>query len=384
MIFKRRSFQSIRELVKDKAGFGINKTFDNDSHLQAAAEWILRAQEATEDKGVSRMYSLLKGWGPSYPETTGYIIPTLIEYGKKTNNDKFSKRALEMADWEIEIQLESGAVMAGTIDANPVAPTIFNTGQNLFGWIDAYKESNDERYLNAAVKAVKWMKEAQDEEGCWAKFHSPFAKFKVNTYNIRSAWGMCKVFNVTQERELLSAVEKNMNWVLTQQNENGWFDNNCLNDNKNPLTHTIGYTIEGILGIGLALNEPSYILAAQKTAEELLKVQQHDGSLPGRFNEKWKPVESWICLTGLAQIAICWWLLYDYTGNDNFKKGAAKANAFLKSTQDLENRNPGIRGGIKGSFPVNGGYGKYQYLNWAAKFFMDSLMLEDKHIENDY
>ncbi len=38
-----------------------------------------------------------------------------------------------------------------------------------------------------------------------------------------------------------------------------------------------------------------------------------------------------------------------------------------------------FRGGIKGSFPVNGAYGRYQYLNWAAKFFMDSLMLEDKY-----
>ena len=34
------------------------------------------------------------------------------------------------------------------------------------------------------------------------------------------------------------------------------------------------------------------------------------------------------------------------------------------------------RGGIKGTFPVNGQYNAYQYPNWACKFFIDSNMLE--------
>jgi len=33
-------------------------------------------------------------------------------------------------------------------------------------------------------------------------------------------------------------------------------------------------------------------------------------------------------------------------------------------------------GGVKGSFPIDGRYGKFGYLNWAAKFFIDSNMLE--------
>ncbi|UUZ51390.1 hypothetical protein LP420_19210 [Massilia sp. B-10] len=34
------------------------------------------------------------------------------------------------------------------------------------------------------------------------------------------------------------------------------------------------------------------------------------------------------------------------------------------------------RGALKGSHPVNGGYMTYKYPNWATKFFMDGLMLE--------
>jgi len=36
----------------------------------------------------------------------------------------------------------------------------------------------------------------------------------------------------------------------------------------------------------------------------------------------------------------------------------------------------GIRGGVKGSFPVDGGYGTYEFLNWAAKFLIDACDAE--------
>ena len=33
---------------------------------------------------------------------------------------------------------------------------------------------------------------------------------------------------------------------------------------------------------------------------------------------------------------------------------------------------PDIVGGVKGAFPVSGDYGRYEYLNWAAKFSIDA------------
>ena len=37
---------------------------------------------------------------------------------------------------------------------------------------------------------------------------------------------------------------------------------------------------------------------------------------------------------------------------------------------------PETRGGVKGAFPVDGAYGEYEYLNWAAKFCIDANLLE--------
>jgi hypothetical protein len=53
-----------------------------------------------------------------------------------------------------------------------------------------------------------------------------------------------------------------------------------------------------------------------------------------------------------------------------------KANGFLRKVQWLGTGNPGLDGGISGSYPLHGQYGRFEVLNWAVKFFVDSLMLE--------
>ena len=48
---------------------------------------------------------------------------------------------------------------------------------------------------------------------------------------------------------------------------------------------------------------------------------------------------------------------------------------FTKSTQLITTEAVDIKGGIKGSHPINGGYHPWQYPNWATKFFADALMI---------
>lgn len=367
------------QLLRDYLGLNRFSPRNNKIHLKEAADWILRAQDVTPDRGVSRMFSLVKGWGASYPETTGYIIPTLLDYAKFSLEPEYRHRALEMADWELAIQLDCGAIQAGAIDAPQKAPTIFNTGQVLFGWVSAFQETGDERYRNAAIRAANWLVEVQDSGGSWTKYASPFATYKVNTYNVRTAWGIYLVYEITKDSKYLNAALRNVRWVLEQQNNNGWFANNCLSDNTRPLTHTIGYTIEGILGIAQGTQDQDLVAAAQRAADALLLSQKNNGSVAGRFDDGWTPSVRWVCLTGVAQIAICWWRLFDLTKKSRYKSAALRANQYLKSLQDISSSHPGIRGAIKGSHPITGGYCAYEYPNWATKFFMDSLLLEVVH-----
>src|SRR5450755_2280312 len=79
----------------------------------AALQWLFRAQDSTLDRGVSYGYfpiSAARGWDVSYPETTGYIMTTLVEYGRRTSWAEPIERARSMALWEAEIQMPTGAV----------------------------------------------------------------------------------------------------------------------------------------------------------------------------------------------------------------------------------------------------------------------------------
>jgi hypothetical protein len=84
----------------------------------------------------------------------------------------------------------------------------------------------------------------------------------------------------------------------------------------------------------------------------------------------------WSCLTGDAQISICWWRLYEITGEERYREAGRAINRFLMRTQRRADPNPAVAGAIKGSHPLWGGYGPFEYLNWAAKFFADALLLE--------
>jgi hypothetical protein len=142
------------------------------------------------------------------------------------------------------------------------------------------------------------------------------------------------------------------------------------------LLHTIAYALRGVLEVGIALNNSGYISAVRNGADAILAKQRDDGSLAGRFDATWGPAASYSCLTGNAQMGTVWGRLYQVTGNDEYLIGMIKANRFLRSVQWLGTRNPGLDGGISGSYPLHGEYGRFEVLNWAVKFFADSQMLE--------
>lgn len=345
--------------------------------LQAAAEWLARAQDASGCDGVSACYDAAKGaWAGAYPETTGYIIPTLLRYARFAGQPDYRERALRMAAWESDIQLADGGVRAGTMDATQVAPTIFNTGQVLFGWVAAWRETQDERFRDSLLRAADWLLAAQDEDGAWRRFGSPFAQHSLNTYNTRVAFALALAGRELGRPNYIEAAARNVRWALTQMHANGWLENNDLEDNTRPLTHTIAYATRGMLEVGLIAAEDSFVEAATRIARAVAATQRRDGALPGRLDARWRPAARWTCVTGNAQMAIIWQRLADETGDASWRPTAERANRFNLSVQDLSAASDGARDGIPGSHPLRGGYMTNRYPNWAAKFFMDALMLQ--------
>jgi hypothetical protein len=168
---------------------------------------------------------------------------------------------------------------------------------------------------------------------------------------------------------------------MQYQEENGWIGKCCLVDESNPLTHTLGYALRGFIEAFVFTREPDFLRIAQSTANGLVTAMDQRGHIPGRLNRYWRSAADWVCMTGTAQIATCWYLLYAETQEPQYRIAARAANSYLRRIAgfDAKSALPDARGAIRGSFPISGGYCTYEYPNWAAKFVIDANLLELDH-----
>jgi hypothetical protein len=303
------------------------------------------------------------------------MIPTVLSYANRIGSPQHKERARKMLDWLLSIQFTNGAFQGGTVGANPKVPVTFNTGQILFGLVAGSIEFG-EPYTGGARRAGDWLVETQDPDGCWRCSPSPFTKPGEKTYETHVSWALLEAEKVLPGRGYRDAALRNINWALSKQKPNGWFSDCCLSDSTQPLTHTIGYALRGILEGYRSSKDPAYLAAAQLTADGILDALNEHGWLPGRLDESWGGAVPWVCVTGSAQIAHCWILLYGITGTHRYLSGGRLANRFIRRTMVTQNAPPETQGAVKGSFPIDGGYCPYWYLNWASKFTIDSLMAE--------
>ena len=351
----------------------VHECLDPEIHLREAAQWLCRAQDHGSDRGISYGCVFGEGFLPSYPETTGYIICTFLKLAGHYKDEVYFRRAVEMANWEAAVQMDCGAVMGGMYNPDPT-PAVFNTGMVLLGWAALYRETKDECYRVAGERAGHWLVEVQEPNGQWIRGNSQFAKAETSVYNVKAAWGLAEMGVALGEPAFVRAAERNAEFVLTMQLPNGWFEDCCLQDASRPLLHTIAYTMQGLIGIGKLTGRPEFIAAAAQTAEAMLKLMGLDGFIPGRIDRNLDAAATWCCLTGTAQTSIVWSQLGALTGGDHFVRAADQANRYLMARHDITNLDPTIRGGVAGSWPVWGDYGRFKVLNWATKFFVDALL----------
>lgn len=338
-------------------------------------EWLKRAQDAGADRGVSYGVKFGQDFDLSYPETTGYVCQTFVDQERLTGDEGLLRRAREMADWEIAIQLDSGAVMGGKVNTNPT-PAVFNTGMVLLGWSALINRTGEEPYKQAARRASEWLLSVQEPDGNWIRGNSAFASSRTTLYNVKAAWGLCEAGVALGERRFVEAAVRNAEYCVAQQHTNGWFPNCCLTDASKPLLHTIAYTMQGLLGIAKLTKRQHFVAAAQKTADAQLRIMREDGFLPGRQDENFGSMSEWCCLTGSAQTSIVWSELFLLTGQEQYRTAARRVNRYLMAHHDVANPDPRLRGGVPGSWPVWGDYGRLMILNWATKFFVDALSME--------
>jgi hypothetical protein len=346
-------------------------------HVSAAIDWIERAHAAAGDGGISKGFDLLRRrWAPSYPETTGYTIPTMLNAAVALDRPELRGQALSLADYLLKSTTPEGGVAHWA--SSPSYPIVFDTGQVMFGWLAAFDITGDERYLRAAVRAGDWLVSAQHSSGSWKDYQHLGVEKVIDT---RVAWVLLELYRRNRQDVYRQAAVRNLEWALGNQDADGWFRRCAFVEGEDPFTHTLAYAAEGLFECGCLLNEVRYIEAARLTADALLACQHPDGKLASTYGSAWRETSRSSCLTGNCQMSRLWLRFCETSGDRAYYIAAKKASAFVARTQSLKTSNPNIRGAIAGSFPIYGRYERFKYPNWAAKFFLDALLMLDE-LEN--
>ena len=388
-LLRRSNWTFARHVAKDFVPFLSNAVRPIQGETQeralAAVSWLLRAQAATPDDGVSLGYFPCEpdhsnGWRPSYPETTGYIIPSLLEFSERFKDLEVRQRALRMAIWETKVQMASGAVQGGPVGApEGQAPAVFNTGMVLHGYTAAYRATNAPEFLEAGRRAANFLLSDMGDDGHFQTHGTFVVGHRIKTYNCLCAWPLYRFGEDVRDERYQEAAVRAVEAALGQQQANGWFSNNCLTNPKAPILHTIAYTLQGILEVGLLAGRENFVASVRRGTDPLLQQITPEGFLRGSFFENWRPNIYSSCLTGNAQLAVICYRLYEHTGDSKYEIAGNRLLNYLKALQVLDSDTPEINGAMPGSFPLLGCYMTAGYPNWATKYFLDALLLEDRH-----
>ncbi len=346
----------------------------------ATLQWLKRSIEVTGLKGsaayFSRIRKPLRGWERAYPETTGYIIETLLDYYQIRKEPWLKEYALHCADWLCDIQLANGA-FPGLL-GDDQKPSTFNTGQIIFGLVRAFEETSDRKYYSAFERAVQWLVDNIEPDGSW--LIGAYVWGFVPSYYTRVVWAILYANRHLKQTNIENKSHFALNYFSNKILSTGAVKDWSFAPGKPAFTHTIAYTFRGFLEATLLLHKsksggnfklPPDLENAMKS---LAQIWRENRGFAGSYDESWKGDYSFICVTGNAQISILFFRVFEITREEKWRTLAMEIlDELFHYQKDSSSAN--LNGAIPGSVPFWGKYMRFKYPNWAAKFFLDACLL---------
>ena len=287
-----------------------------------ALAW-LRAGELPA--GGIRVHS---GHTAAYPEVTGYIVPTLLDYGDRA-------LAARLVQWLVRVQRDDGAFA----DPDWGKPYLFDTGQALRGLLAGLTLVPESR--EAARRAADYLCD-RTLEGGRGGFQPNYADGA--TGDISEGIHLYVLPALVQAAGALESPRYRECAQHCLAFYRGAGDALRVGD----LTHFLAYQLEALIDLGDAE-------AARPVLDDLQAQQAPDGSVRASAGARW------VCAPGLAQLAICWYKIGQWEPAD-------RAMAWLEAHQEPS-------GGFLGGYGPGATYFPEAELSWAAKFYLDAHRL---------
>jgi uncharacterized protein YyaL (SSP411 family) len=343
---------------------------DFDHHLEVTLDWLTRSQDQT-GHGSAKAYHLLSGWRPPYPETSGYLVPTFYEAAQALDRPDLALRAERLASFTRTTQLPSGAFPSGET-ATSTEPMVFDTGQIIFGLVRAAVETQSAAFHESATRAAAFLLDCQNADGAWHVYD--FAGI-AHAYSCRTAWALLVLADNGGDERHRAAACRNFDWVVQQQQANGWYGSNSFLPGGLPNTHAIAYVTESMVEAFARTNDDRYLVSAKRAVDPLLSKLANTGVILGVHDEHWRSPSRHVCVTGIAQLGRTCLRISDLTGESDYQRAAFRLARQVAACQRLDHGDAGVRGAVPGSAPIFGRYAPMQFPNWAAKFWVDLLLL---------
>lgn len=338
-------------------------------HLRAEAglDWLMRSINATEGQGSSHIFARWRyppsGWHLGYPETTGYIIETLLDYAPDFPQLPLREYAMNSADWLLTQQLDNGSFPA--LLAGSQKPSIFNSGMIVFGLLNAEKIVQHKDRKSALDKLRSWLHTIPDEQIILTE----------PTYISRALWAFLLLADDHFDELLKEKINRISKSILNWRNQHGAFDHWGFNRKHTAFTHTIAYTLRGFLEMGALLNDVTYIQVVTDAMEVLRLDRQKRKKIAGSYNDSWQGNYSFRCVTGHAQLSIISFRLFQLTNDMKWLDFGRCLFEDIITDQKLNPMDPDLQGAVPGSKPIWGAYMRGKYPNWSVKFYLDALRL---------
>jgi hypothetical protein len=346
---------------------------DYTESFEKSLNWLLRSIEINQGQGSSAYFHIVRGWSSPYPETTGYIIPTLWQVHDILPDRHIDKIAIGLTDWLIKIQKKDGSFPQG-LELGEM-PEVFDGGQILFGLYTTWIKTSEVKYKSRIIELAQWILDQQCESGAFNK--NTYISGYSPSYHIRIVWALLLVKDVYPDSNfLLQKAQNGLQYYAGLLTEDGSFTNWGLRPDANGLTHTIAYTLRGFFECALLLKDTHWIDTVMKATQSLIIEMENKPYLAGDYDLNWNGDYSYRCLTGEAQLSIFLRRLYTYTNCEAYNIFADQLLNQISSKQINTLFFRDLHGGFFASAPFYGKYMRFMMNNWTVKFYLDAIMIK--------